>query len=330
MIGNSMVKLGILITKQYRLLSVAALLDVFETVNKFYAEAQQPAFFEIELIHDGTLFPGMHNQYPLRSLEGPGRYGLVLIPAFASCNMDQAIESNRKALEWLLDQYQCGAEIASFCTGAFLLAASGLLDRKLATTHVDASSRFSAAFPAVKLLDDAVVTEDQGIYTSGGATSTFHLLLRLIENYCSRDMAIRTAKYFAIDMDRERQSCFRRFQPEETQQDPLVQELQQRIKNDYAKVNTIEELLCGIPASRRNLARRFKLVTGLTPIGYLQKTRIEAAKKVLEHSPAPVLESMITAGYNDEKAFRQLFKKMVGMTPSAYRNKFSMRPAALV
>lgn len=239
--------------------------------------------------------------------------------------MQEAIQSNGPCIQWLCKQYHKGTAIASVCTGAFLLAASGLLDQKLATTHINATAAFAAAFPSVHLQEGAVVTQDHGVYTSGGATSTFHLLLRIIENYCSRDMSIRIAKYFAIDMDREQQTYFGTFQPIETHHDELVSQLQQRIKKDFSQVSTIEELLNDIPASRRNLARRFKMITGTTPIEYLQKTRIEAAKKILEQSSGGVLESMVACGYSDEKAFRQLFKKMVGMTPSAYRSKYNRR-----
>jgi len=170
-----------------------------------------------------------------------------------------------------------------------------------------------------------VVTQDQDIYTSGGSTNSFHLLLLLIEKYCGREIAIRTAKYFAIDMDREQQTYFATFRPAPSHNDELVSQLQQRIRKDYADVNTIEELINDIPSSRRNLARRFKQATGVTFIEYLQRTRIEAAKRVLEQASGGVLESMIASGYNDEKTFRQLFKKTVGMTPSSYRDKYNVR-----
>ncbi len=318
-----MVQLAILLTTQHRLLSLAAILDVFETVNSFYTEEGQDPFFQIDLVNAGGLCAPEYSRHALKSIDGDQSYSLVLVPAFANCDMNLALASNADISAWLRHQHAHGAEIASVCTGAFLLAASGLLDNKIATTHIDASGAFEAAFPAVTLHEKAVVTEDQGIYTSGGATSSFHLLLHLLEKYCSRAVAIRTAKYFAIDMDREQQTCFRSFQPKTTDQDPLVSELQLRIKRDYARVNTVEALLNNIPSSRRNLARRFKQVTGNTPIEYLQKTRIEAAKKILEQSSGGVLESMVVSGYSDEKAFRQLFKKIVGMTPSAYRSKYT-------
>ena len=215
------------------------------------------------------------------------------------------------------------AAIASFCTGAFLLAATGLLNHRPATTHLQAVNAFIQAFPDVIMQPKAVVTEEDNVYTSGGATSSFHLMLKLVENYCGRDIAIRAAKYFAIDMDREQQSYFSTFLPLRNHGDELVTMVQQKISQSFNTSNTIEQLLVEVPASRRNLVRRFKLATGITPIEYLQKTRIEVAKKLLEQSRRSILEVMLETGYNDLKSFRQLFKKNVGLSPKAYREKFN-------
>ena len=320
-----MVQLGVLLTKYHRLLSVAAILDVFETVNSFYEEDGREPFFNIHVLNAGAHQGNSYGRYVLEQLEDKTPYDMIFIPAFGDKDMQKAIGANAEYIGWLCSQRRQGAAIASVCTGAFLLAATGLLNDKAATTHVDATGSFAAAFPSVKLQADAVVTQDHDIYTSGGSTNSFHLLLLLIENYCGRETAVRTAKYFAIDMDRDQQTYFATFRPVPTHRDELVNQLQQRIRKDYAQVNTIEELINDIPSSRRNLARRFKQITGVTFIEYLQKTRIEAAKKVLEQASGGVLESMIASGYNDEKTFRQLFKKTVGMTPSSYRDKYSAR-----
>jgi len=317
-----MVHLGILLTKQHRLLSVAAILDVFESVNRFYVEDGKPAHFAITLLSSDTINPALY-QYPVEMLESGPRQDIILIPAFGTDNIPQAIQDNSDCLGWMARQYATGTEIASVCTGAFLLAASGVLNHKAATTHTNSAAAFFAAFPLVNLHADAVVTDDKGIYTSGGSTSSFHLMIHLLQKYCGRDIAIRTAKYFSIDMDRKNQTYFGTFQPQHTHNDELVNVLQQRIKKDYAEVRTIEEMLNDIPASRRNLVRRFKQATGNTPIDYLQKTRIEAAKKVLEQPGGDIMGSMVASGYSDLKTFRQLFKKTVGLTPSEYRNKYS-------
>lgn len=321
-----MLKLGILLTNQYRLLSVAAVLDVFETVNKCYIADDAPAPFEIALFDDEQHRPfesGMRfHGYPINSIHADAPLDLVLIPSFASEDIKNAVEENHANIGWLKKQYAMGARLASFCTGAFLLGATGLLNGKLATTHVDASKAFALAFPEVNLQADKTVTQDGWLYTSGGATSSFHLMLRLIQQYCSKAVAVRVAKIFAVDMDRANQSYFSTFHISQDHNDDLVAMAQHKIEMAYHNTGTIEEMIKDIPASRRNIVRRFKQVTGITPIEYLQQTRIEAAKKLLEQTTEQMTEVIFKSGYNDPKAFRKVFRKTVGMTPSEYRGKF--------
>lgn len=322
-------KLGILLTKEHRLLSVAAMLDVFETVNTFYKAAGEPVFFDIELLHlTHHQQPVVYSNYQSKIADTESLYDIILIPAFRSDAIMQSISFNGGWVPWVQQQYQKGAAIASFCTGAFLLGATGLLDNKPATTHINAESVFALTFPAVILQSDAVVTEQDRIYTSGGATNSFHLMMRLVEKYCGRKVAVRAAKIFSIDMDRKQQTYFGTFLPLEDHGDELVKQAQQQIKKNFKEANTVEEIITAVPASRRNLVRRFKQATGITPIVYLQKTRIEAAKELLEQSRQSIMEVMLESGYNDLKSFRLLFKKNVGMTPTAYREKFNGQPVS--
>jgi len=316
-------KIGILLSHEHRLLSVAAINDLFETVNSFYIEDGKNPFFEIDFLHHGEKQSYIYSDYNLKEASSEAFYDVILIPAFKNNKIIDGLQKNQTWIPWLVHQYNQGAALASFCTGAFLLASTGLLNNKPATTHINAKIAFESAFPTVRLQSDAVVTEEDNLYTSGGATNTFHLLMRLIENYCSRKIAVRAAKVFSIDMDRKQQTYFGTFIPLEDHGDDIVKKTQEKIKSSYKEANTIEEIIVGIPSSRRNLVRRFKQVTGITPIEYLQKTRIEAAKQLLEHSRQNVMEVMLESGYNDLKSFRSLFKKNVGMTPTAYREKFN-------
>ena len=200
-----MTNLGLIVPYDYKLLSIAAILDVFETVNRIYREENQEKTFVIHLFRtpdqiekEGSLLYG----YPVISIKSELKADVVLIPSFSTDNMRETLSKNQMYIPWVQSQYRGGAVIASFCTGTFLFGASGLLNGKLATTHIDACARFLAAFPAVNLKPDYVVTEDGRFYTSGGSTSTFHLLLRLVQKYCGNEMAIRIAKIFAIDLDR--------------------------------------------------------------------------------------------------------------------------------
>ena len=320
-------ELAIILTSKYRLLSLAAIVDVFETANRFLQEAGQPAQYHITFVGltASADLPQTINHLPYRPIADTHEYDLVFVPAFGAVDIVSTIAENGAFVPWLHRQYSHGAALASNCTGAFLLAASGLLNGRQATTHVDAADMLASSFPKVKLMHDAVVTHDANIYTSGGATSGFHLMLALIQKRCGREMAVRIAKVFSIDMDRENQAHFGHFAPTEAHDDELVLKLQHKIKTDFSAMKNLEEAIADIPASRRNLVRRFKHATGMTPIRYLQRTKIEAAKKMLENTEKGLLEVMLATGYNDMKNFRQLFKDQTGMTPKAYRDKFAMR-----
>jgi len=316
-------QIGILLLKGHRLLSVAALLDVFETANRFYTEEAFQKPFDIDLLHLPQHAAAPYENNIPKSIDGQTQYDLLLVPSFKHDNIGESLQANAGWVPWLQNQHSGGAAIASFCTGAFVLGIAGLLNNRPATTHINAEAAFAKMFPLVQLQAEAVVTEKDRIYTSGGATNTFHLLMLLLEIYCSKKVAVRAAKVFSIDLDRNRQTYFGTFTPADDHGDDLVKKAQDQIKKNFSKANTIEELITDVPASRRNLVRRFKLVTGITPIEYLQKTRIEAAKQMLEQSRYSILEVMLESGYNDLKTFRTLFKKTVGMTPKMYRDKFS-------
>ncbi len=320
-----MTSVGILLPHDYRLLSIAAILDVLEAANKIYNASGETTPFKISLYQlaepDQDLIHSFHG-YPVEKTGEENRIDLILIPSFSTDDLPQTISKNRAYIPWLHQQFGQGTEIATFCTGAFLLAASGLLNGKVATTHVDACPAFSASFPDVVLRGDKTVTQDGRLFTSGGSTSSFHLLLHLVQKFCNRDVAVKIAKIFAIDMDRQNQSYFSTFQPSRDHNDNIVAMVQQKIEANYQEAETIEELIKDIPSSRRNVLRRFKQITGIPPIEYLQQIRIEAAKKLLEQTNQHMGEVIFSSGYNDPKAFRRIFRKIVGMTPTAYREKF--------
>jgi transcriptional regulator GlxA family with amidase domain len=322
-----MKKIGIIIPQQYRLLSVAAILDIFQTVNQFSRKGNEEQPFDISLVYapGNPAIQQAFSDYQLHSTDTAYEADLVFIPSFNAEDIRAAVQQNKALVPWINKQYLAGAEVASVCSGAFLFAATGLLNGRIATTHVDACNAFAANFPEVNLRRDKTVTADGRLYTSGGSTSSFHLLLHLVQKYCGKEMAIRVAKVFAIDMDRQSQSYFSTFQPSRNHNDDLVASAQEKIEASYHDTGTIEEMIRDIPSSRRNIVRRFKQVTGITPIEYLQQTRIEAAKKLLLLTGKQMNDIIYDSGYNDPKAFRKIFRKSVGMTPTEYRDKFQLR-----
>ncbi len=317
-------KVGLIVPHDYKLLSIAAILEVFETANKLSKETEKPfeimIFQSTEQIDQESLFG-----YNINSIEASKILDLILIPAFTTDNMSEMIAKNKRFIPWLQNQHKTGAELASFCTGAFLFAASGLLNEKLATTHVDACSAFTKAFPMVKLKPEETLTADGSLYTSGGSTSTFHLLILLVQKYCGNEIAVQIAKIFSIDLNRYKQSYFSTFRPNHLHNDTLVAMLQQKIESQYHSIEKLEEITKDIPTSARNMTRRFKQVTGIPPIEYLQNIRVESSKKYLEQTQLSISEIIEKTGYNDPKAFRKVFYKMVGMKPIEYREKFRVQ-----
>jgi transcriptional regulator GlxA family with amidase domain len=250
------------------------------------------------------------------------RTDLIFIPAFVG-DLKTAVETNKDFIPWLIKQREKGAEIVSLCVGAFLLAKTGLLDGKQCSTHWRAADEFRRTFPGVDLVTDRIITEDGGIYTSGGATSYYNLLIHLVEKFTNRETAIRTAKVFAIDFERDSQSSFIIFKGQNRHADKEIKKAQDFIENNFQGKITIDELSSQVALGRRSLERRFKEATNNTVAEYVQRVKVEAAKKSFETSRKSITEVMYDVGYSDTKAFRGAFKKITGMTPVDYRKRYN-------
>lgn len=312
----------------YQLSSVATLLEVFESVNNIYRQQTGEIFFSIHLIQsieqnsDGcSPFYG----HTIKSTRSKVNSNLVLIPALKKENIENIVSQNQTLISWIQTQFKNGAEVASFCTGAFLFAETGLLNGRLATTHVDVCAKFILTYPLVFVKPGRTLTVDWNCYTSGGATSSFHLLIYLIQKFCGNEMAVKISKAYSIEFDRYRQSYFSTFRPIYSHNDDLVRQIQKQLEENYLKIKTIEGVTKAFPSSRRNLVRRFIKATGLPPIEYLQNIRIERAKQLLENSDQSVSEIISQTGYTDPKSFRKVFLKLVGIAPLEYRDKFKIR-----
>src|SRR5665811_978347 len=174
------------------------------------------------------------------------------------------MENNAPFIPWIVQQYNNGAEVASLCIASFFLAATGLLDGKQCATHWSAANNFRAMFPDVRLVDDKIMTEEDGIYTSGGAYSFLNLLVYIIEKYAGRELAILTAKAFMIDIDRISQSPFIMFQGQKTHDDEPIRKAQEFIEKNFDDKITVDQLAGMLALGRRNMERRFKKATSNT------------------------------------------------------------------
>ena len=298
---------------------------MFNAVNQFLLHSGRTPLFNVQLIgmtREVKLNGGLFTVHTDKLLKEVGKVDLIFIPAISG-DINEAIKLNKKMLPWLLKQYGNGSEIASLCIGAFLLAATGLLDGKKSSTHWNAANEFRQMFPNVTLVDGSVITEDKGIYTSGGANSYWTLLLHLVEKYTDRATAVLASKYFAVDIDRNSQAAFAVFQGQKNHDDECIKAAQHYIEENIEDKISVDELAVRVSLGRRSFERRFKQATSNSVLEYIQRVKIEAAKRSFENSRNNINEVMYQVGYTDTKAFRTVFKKMTGLSPVEYRNKYN-------
>lgn len=298
---------------------------LFSAVNQFMAVAGKKPLFNVQLVGSKKKVKINDGSFTINTsqlLSEVKQTDLVIIPALFG-DMKTAIAANRKALPWINEQYKNGAEVASLCVGAFLLASTGLLDGKKCSTHWGFQNEFREMFPKVEVVDGSIVTEETRLYSSGGAMSYWNLLLYLVEKYTDRQTAILASKYFAIDIDRESQSTFAMFQGQKNHNDEAVKIAQDYIDNTIQEKITIDELADLVSLGRRSFERRFKLATNNSVLEYINRVKIEFAKRSFEMSRKNINEVMYDVGYTDTKAFRTIFKKITGLTPIEYRNKYN-------
>ena len=299
-------------------------LTLFGKVNDLLAEQGKAPRFAVQLVGiDNTpqIYDGCFTVRPDVAIGQVSATNLIVIPAI---NGDKAevIAANAAFLPWIIACHKSGAEVASLCVGAFLLAETGLLEGKQCATHWTAAADFKRMFSGVDLVADAIITDQSGIYSSGGALSFWNLLLYLAEKYTDRHTAILVSKYFEIDIDRYSQSKFVIFTVQKTHSDESVKKAQEYIEGNYHLRISMEHLSRMFAVGRRNLERRFKLATGNTVSQYILRVKMEAAKKEFEIGGKNVSEVMFQVGYSDNKAFRAAFKRVTGLSPAGYRNRY--------
>lgn len=321
--------ISILVPKGAILGSLEGSRQLFSQVNEFFKAKGQPPLFTVQLVGltkgtpvSGGLFT-VNTDLLIGDIE---KTDLIIIPAIDG-ELSGAIEKNKDFIPWIVKQYENGAEIASLCLGAFLLASTGLLKGRKCATHWLAENDFRRMFPDVSLVTEKIITDEHGIYSSGGAFSYLNLILYLIEKYAGREIAVLSAKVFAIELDRENQLSFTIFQGQKEHEDESVKKIQEFIEKNFQEKITIDQLASMQAIGRRNLERRFKKATSNTIVEYIQRVKMEAAKISLESSRENINEVMYKVGYTDNKAFRTTFKRITGLSPIQYRSKYNREMA---
>ncbi|MAC96417.1 MAG: AraC family transcriptional regulator [Flavobacteriales bacterium] len=296
-----------------------------ESNNYLRMMGKSPAF-NVELVGSDKEVKVDEGLYAIRAqknIRELSKTDIIVIPPIKGDKIQEAIEQNLAFLPWIVDQYHKGAEVVSLCLGAFILGASGLVDNKNCVTHWRAADQFRKHFPKTHLLTDKILTDEERIYTGGGAFSSANLVLYLIEKMVDRETAVYCSKHFQIDMSRVSQSPFIIFKGQRNHEDKLIKQAQDFIEQNYQGEFTVDQLATQLFVNRRTLERRFKKATGNTLSEYMQRVRVEVAKRNFEQAPFPVKEVMYKVGYSDAKSFRKLFKKHVGLSPIEYKKRYA-------
>jgi transcriptional regulator GlxA family with amidase domain len=309
--------------------SIAGAYKLFSRANEYRRKSGRKDVFTIQLAglsKEVDFYEGLFMVKPHTNISAIRKTNLIIIPSL-NHNFQQALNGNKPLIDWIGKRYKDGAEVASICTGAFLLASTGLLDGKNCSTHWSAAEHFKTMFPKVNLQTDELITDEHGIYTNGGAYSFLNLMIYLIEKYYDRQTAIFCAKVFQIEMDRNSQSEFAIFTGQKTHSDDMVKKAQAYIESRLHDKISVEELSSRFSIGRRNFDRRFIKATGNTPVEYTQRVKMESAKKAFESSRKTINEVMYDVGYSDVKAFREVFRKITGMSPLEYKGKYNKEAA---
>jgi len=294
-------------------------------VNQMLTRIGREPLFDVQLTALTKAVPVYEGMYTINAdtlISEMPKTDLVVIPAMQG-DMEKNIRDNEGFIPWIVQQYKNGAEVASLCVGAFLLAATGLINGKKCATHWMAANDFRRMYPDVNLVEDKILTDEYGIYSSGGAFSYLNLILYLIEKFAGREVAVFCSKAFQIDIQRDSQSPFIMFAGQKDHEDDVVKKAQEFIEANFEERITVDQLAGMLAVSRRNLERRFKKATSNTLVEYIQRVKIEAAKSRLESSRENVNEVMYKVGYTDPKAFRITFKRITSLSPVQYRNRYN-------
>lgn len=286
--------------------------------------------FRIDLVglnKQEVTYQGLFSIKPTATIDEVSKSDLIVISPISG-NLSEEIENNKLFINWIKQQrIENGSELASLCKGAFLLAETGLVNGKTCATHWTAHDEFKLRYPEVNLMPENIICEEGGIYSSGGAYSILNFTLYLIERYFGREIAIWCSKIAEIDFDRRSQSEFIVFSGQKNHEDEAIRKAQNYIEQNYQEKLTVDELASIVHLNSRSFLRRFKKATYNKPLEYIQRVKIEAAKRQLENTSQTVLQVMYYVGYNDEKAFRATFRKFSGLAPKEYQMKYNREMA---
>jgi len=319
-------KIGILAYDGCTASMIVGVLDILSFANSQHKSRDESDLFEIEIITETGEAANGFSKFPIqahRSIKTKSRFDLIYVPGFVG-DFEELLSKQKNVIKWLKRQYQDGIMLTAACNGNFLLAESGILKGKRATTHWSLIDAFRKRYKEITLEPEKIIVDNGSIISAAGVTAYFNLALFLVERYGSKELALTTAKVFLVDSGRKLQTPYQMYQVPKNHGDEEIVHVQDWLEANYNEKITLEKMAHVCNLGEKTLVRRFKKVTGETPLAYLQKLRIENAKRLLESKKVSFNEITWRVGYNDISSFHKVFKLETGLTPIEYRSKFSI------
>jgi transcriptional regulator GlxA family with amidase domain len=325
---NRMNHVSVVVIEDAVLSSLSGSYSLLFTANERAKREGIRTAFNIELV--GTNVKNVQLNLPVqfictKTISDDFKTDLVIVPPISTLasNVNAVLKKNRELIEWLRKQREQGAALVSICTGSYFLAEAGLLDGKEATSHWGFVEDMRRRYPRIDWKPDNTVTHDNGIYTGGGSYSSLNAILKVIETYFGKAIAVAVSKEFSIDFGRTSQSIFAVFTGQRQHTDPDIHKAQDYIENNFKVDISVAQVAVEVGMSKRNFIRRFKQATQINPIEYIQLVKIESAKKSIEAGETRISSVTYDVGYNDLKTFRTVFKRTTGLSPQEYAKKYN-------
>ncbi|KAF1021047.1 MAG: HTH-type transcriptional regulator CdhR [Pseudomonas sp.] len=323
-VEREIVELGVLIYNGAQMAAVHGLTDLFALANRIAAE-QHSAQLPVLRISHWQVDAGQAPTRVFDSLPGPerGLMALTIPPSLAGFSHGQAAP---QLLDWLRQQHRTGTILGGVCVGSILLAESGLLDGRSATTHWTSAQSFAARYPAIQLEADKPIVDDGDLITTAGLMAWSELGLRLVNRLLGPSIATATARFLVVEHSDSASQCGSNFAPILSHGDAAILKVQHWLQASGAVEVSVSAMAQQAGLEERTFLRRFRGATGLKPTEYCQHLRVGKARQMLEFTNGTIDHIAWTVGYQDPGAFRATFKKITGLAPSDYRNRFGVSP----
>jgi transcriptional regulator GlxA family with amidase domain len=311
--------------------AVSTLFGIFDVMNAFSVMGISPAGaapFQVEIVGEAVGALGLASGVSVdvqRAIETIGTSDIVIVPSVVLGRGGWVKGRYPRLVEWLVAMHERGAVLCSACSGIFLLAETGLFDGKDATVHFSYARTFATTYPTVPIHPERVlmIAGVREELVSSGASSTWHdMVLHLIARYAGSTAAQEVARLAALQWHHDGLAPYIVFEGKTDHGDAEILTAQQWLARHFSVANPVEEMIKRSKLAARTFKRRFAQATGLTPIAYVQRLRIEDAKRRLERTDTPVDEISWRVGYEDPAFFRRLFKRTTALAPGAYRKRF--------